>query len=151
MELLVTMLVSSIMISITCLSYQIIYKQFNSYKKSIDKIVEAITFDSILKNDFLTSVKILKSSSGIALMNPEGNIISYNLSTQFIIREFKSLRDTFFLSAQNPEIKFKKNKQEFLNEYVDELYFESFFPNEKRKFHYLKQYGSDVLMEDENK
>ena len=150
MELLVTMVISSIVISIAFVAYEIIYKQYYSYKNTNDKIRECLTLKTTLNNDFILSEKIIKSAKGLSMIDRMGKILSYNLSKDYIIRELDEVRDTFFLPIENLQIKFQKHDQ-VENEYIDEFSFEALLFNEKEEFHFFKQYGCDRIMESENK
>lgn len=148
MELLVTMIISSIVLSIASLAYEIIYKQYYTYRKSNDKIIESLTLKTILNNDFILSEKIIKSSKGFIVMDKTGKNVNYILSSGNIIREVSQVMDTFFLSVQHPQFKFQRQQQDE-NKCIDEFYFESTVLNEKEQFHFFKLYGSNIIMQAE--
>lgn len=142
MELLITMILSSIVVAISGVSFEILSKQYNEYKNTNNSILCGITFDTVLKNDFVSSEKIIKSQNGITLFKRNGEMIDYKVSPENILREVNHVQDTFFLPVLGFHIYFQKQEQALVNGYVDELFFESVLCKEKQHFHFCKLYGS---------
>jgi prepilin-type N-terminal cleavage/methylation domain-containing protein len=148
MELLVSMLISGIVISIIYLSYEIIYKQYEGYKKTNKKITQALLVNTLLKTDFLKAHYILNKEKGLLFLDKQQNAIGYQFEEKYILRKANNVQDTFFLKAITIKQEFMNLKQEEPFGLVDNLFFEASILDELEQFHFQKTYGADVLMEE---
>ncbi len=148
MELLVSMLISGIVISIIYLSYEIIYKQYEEYKKTNQKITQTLLLNTLLKTDFLQSHYILNKEKGLVFIDKENHGIGYQFEELYVLRKVNEVQDTFFIAAKEISIKFQNEKQEVPLGLIDELIFDATILDEQEHFHYQKNYGADVLMEE---
>ncbi len=146
MELLVSMLISGIVISIIYLCYEIIYKQYLGYKDTNHTISQAVLLNSLLKTDFTQAAYITKSEEGLLFSESGGHTTGYRFNELFVLREVNDVKDTFFIPVREIRIRFQKEEQEAPSGLIDELSFDSNILDQQEHFQYHKQYGADVLM-----
>ena len=155
-ELLVSMLISSIVISMAYVSYDIVYKQFSNYKNINKKINEVILIDMLLKNDFFQAKEIYcKTSDKLIFKDKQNHENTYLFTPGYIIRKSNEVNDTLFIGASKILFKFQNEElfsdnASLTNKLMDEFCFESFVLGEIEQFHYKKEYAADVLMNWEN-
>jgi len=144
-ELTVVMILSSIVISITYLSFDILQKQYRDYRESNDKIAMISKLNSLLHTDFNNSEIIIKTDAGI-LTNYRTKQINYEFDFGFILRKEGEITDTFFVKVDELNTHYLKQGQLESERIIDELTFETKINNKMRVFHYRKIYGADILM-----
>ena len=101
LELLVAMVISSLVISASYLTYDIVYKQFLTFKKVDSNVLQALTFSNILNNDIATGEFVYKSNNGINVIGFDGNETTYYFGSDHIIRNVAGVIDTFSIPATN--------------------------------------------------
>ena len=150
MELLVAMIISGIVMSIASLVWNIVFKQYESYKKANENISNTLLLNTLLQNDFQKAQLITKINETEILFTDktdhQDQTIIYRFEQNYILRNLNNIPDTFSLTTNNMQIKFQNKKQEMQNGLMDELQFESVILNEREQFHFKKQYGADILM-----
>jgi len=121
-ELTVVMILSSIVISIAYLSFDILQKQYRNYRESNDKIAMISKLHRLLHTDFNNSEIIIKTDAGI-LTNYGTKQINYEFDFGFILRKDGEITDTFFVKIKEPEMLSLKHSQSN-SEIIEELKFE---------------------------
>lgn len=144
-ELLVTMLISSIVIGICYTSYQIVSKQFNDYKALNEKTVEVMLLNELIEKDFLQADSVMKDNMNVVCFN-NNNQITYNFNNNRILRKQTEVQDTFFIQSENVQLKFDDKIAENYQSLIDELSFEAKVIGEQEHFIYRKTYAADVLI-----
>lgn len=148
-ELMVTMLISSIAIGIMYTGYDIVSKQYVTYKKNNEIIAETLYLNALMNNDFGNARDVKRNEDGFELVDYANRLTIYELSEEFIVREVSFSIDTFHIPVQH--IAFSMLGNEVLNEstLIDEVSFDITVNKETHSFHYKKQYDAAFLMERE--
>lgn len=140
------MAITGLVVSIAGLSYNILSKQFYSYKEMNSSMASAYLLNNRLGEDFLGSVSLHKNDNELLILRTSGKEIRYIFNENSIIRDEASIRDTFFISAIDIRSSFLIEEREA--GLVDELYFRAKVLDEEEIFHYSKQYGADVMLKE---
>jgi len=146
LELLVVLIISAIVIDLGISVYQIAFKGFSSYRKINKKINEVSLLNSLLYSDVTKSIKIQKASNGVDLINSNDRIVSYLIEENWITRRQDSITDTFYLSIEKVELKFKDEEVNEIEKPIDEIYFETKILKKSELFHFKKEYDNYSLM-----
>lgn len=146
-ELLVVMVIGSITIAVAYQGYILFYKQYLSFKISSGKNAEVSTLETLLLSDMEDSKEVKKSGNGIVCFYKDKQIL-YSWSEDFITRKQFSVIDTFKLKNVDLKIKFN-SKDGIENTIIDELQFNWVNESEQFPFIFHKQYGADVLINEE--
>lgn len=146
MELLVAMLISSIVISISYISYDIIYKQYFSYKENNQSITQTALINSLINRDIFEAEFMQANDKEIVLTYRNKSALYYIFDTPYLIRKTETSKDTFELDIENIHFKFQGEERQMKYSLIDEFYFEAPFLEKKEYFRYKKLYGADVLM-----
>jgi len=147
LELMVTMIISSLVIGIIYTSYDFIGKQFISYKVVNEEITEAMTSNSLINRDINDAGYIQKTTGGIHIIYKKEKSLNYIFEVQYVIREINNVRDTFSIPIFNVEMRLLNEKQLQTGGLIDELLLTTQVTGETQQFRFKKQYAADVLME----
>jgi hypothetical protein len=145
MEVTIAMLISAIVIGITYTIYTIVTKSYNSFNIKNENVAVVLRLDELLKKDFDHAEFILKTSNGISVQNPSGNI-TYQFDPDFVVRAglitdtFKVKTDSLYTSFENNVIGETGTTDE--QNTLDELGFSLILQNEKITYYYHKIYSS---------
>jgi hypothetical protein len=147
MEMIVTMLIAGITISMAYSSYKIISGQFGQYKTNSQRNYDLILFDKLLLKDFINSNQVIRQSNGVKCVYND-KAIEYLFENIYVIRK-SEITDTFKIVISNPKFYFL-NEDNFVPEVlIDKVEFDGIIGNDTLPFVYKKQYGADVLIEKE--
>ena len=150
LELVVVMILTSIIVGIVYSAYEVVGKQYNSYKKTNTQNRKVALLNMLLNKDFSTSYFIKYGEDKLLFYDQENKMTSYDFGVeQGITRNSNAVTDTFFIPPLNVEMKFLNQMQQVRNNLVDELYFESIIFGQQQSFHFKKQYAADVLINNE--
>jgi len=112
LELMVAMVISSLVISAAYLTLSFIDKRLVEYKKVGENISQAVNLSAAINNDVNNCKFIYKTPGGMELkfrMEPSSrppedagtvdvySTISYSFGSEYVMREVRSLVDTFFV------------------------------------------------------
>ena len=147
LELVVTMLITSIIIGVVYTSYFILNKTYTTYQAKNEKIDSIVQLNNLLKSDFAGSAKVLKSPTGIICFLQNKTVI-YTITPDYIVRA-SSVSDTFKIASSNIATLFE-NKPVITTDnpqsYIDELDVTFKVLNEIIQYHYFKIYSSEELI-----
>lgn len=149
LELLVAMAITGLVISIAGLVYNMLDKQFHSYRGMNEEISSVLAFNNRLVSDFTDASAIEKNEEGILVKRNNKAQVQYTFKEKNVLRIEPDRTDTFHLMPENVEFYFQHEvKEEGL---IDELRFEAVILEEREAFHFTKQYGisAELNMEDE--
>jgi len=146
LELLVAMVISSLVISASYFTYDIIYKQFLNYKKVDKAVLDAITFRNVLNADFAAAKFVYKSGNGIRIVDFDDREYKYSFSKDQIIRKVGAASDAFLLNTS--EIKYKELEIASVRSKLLNTLEMSITLNEvKSRISFQKHYGADLIMQ----
>jgi hypothetical protein len=148
LELTVVMLMSTLVLGIAYNGYTIFYKQFISFKKSSSKIADISLLDRLIWTDIADCKTVVKNEQGITCKFA-GNEIKYVLEEDFILRKRGTMIDSFFITVEDAEYNFRTNKA-YDGQIIDELKFINVIDDQQKVFHYLKTYGADILINNQD-
>jgi prepilin-type N-terminal cleavage/methylation domain-containing protein len=142
-ELIIGMIIGSIVVGSCYTGYSFVLKQYYNYKQTKDTINEAMLLHTLISTDF-NNARILSYKENNLQVALDSVNIMYSFEDSFILRKESDVIDTFYL--QPKAIHFSFLKENDLGNIIDELFFEVTIFDETKKFHYSKQYSSDILM-----
>ena len=148
-ELMITMLISSISFGIIYSGYEIVSKQYQSYKSSNEIIADALYLNVLMASDFSKARNAQKNDDGFQLIDYENKSTIYELSEEYIVRKVSFSTDTFNVPVKN--ISFLMNNSDVVTEpyWIDEVSFDVNINKQAQTFHYRKQYDAAFLMDNE--
>jgi len=146
-ELLVSMIIAGIVVSMASYAFIIAYKRLDTYRQTGHQIREVLAAFSVIGNDVENAVKITGDERRMIFSSKVRDDIIYEFRGENIVRNDGLVNDTFFISNYNTHLRYiEPGERE--ERVIIEIFFES---GEKIPFHYSKEYGSDILMRTENK
>lgn len=143
-ELMVVMLISTLVMGIAYQGYMLFYKQFLSFKSSSERIAKVSLLDRLVSSDMSDCKVVIKRSKGMDCVF-NNKVIQYEWEENFVLRKQETLVDTFYLTTESVEFNFltlKANEGQL----IDELVFREISNERHKNFHYAKQYGADILV-----
>ena len=147
-ELIMTLLISSVVIGIVFYAYLLFNNQFTRYQQKSISIDEFVIFQKALQTD-LESAGVVKNimANEIACYNGVNDkIVQYNFNSNFIIRSFEENLDSF-------EIKNSGCQAGFVNDHsdlVEKLIVNITIANVPFNAIFKKQYSACQLMKQEH-
>jgi prepilin-type N-terminal cleavage/methylation domain-containing protein len=150
-ELLVAMLVSSAVISSSYFIYRTFAKNMIDYKGHLNNLTDAVVLNGILSHDMNTARSVKKNNSTDVAMDLGRKSVEYEWKDEVVLRRTGVACDTFRLVVKNVSLNFMNEAQAVSGGLVDELIFSSTAEGRELKFCFEKKYGSDILVESENK
>ncbi|MBO9702109.1 MAG: prepilin-type N-terminal cleavage/methylation domain-containing protein [Sporocytophaga sp.] len=146
-EMIVTMLITSVTISIAYSSFRIINGQFGQYKSRSHRNYELVLLDKFMMKDFTNSIRVIRNTEGYSCQYLDKSI-DYEFEESYILRK-SNLTDTFKLKIVEPKFYFM-NEEEFVpGALIDKVEFTGIIEEESLSFLYKKEYGADILVEKE--
>jgi len=146
-EMIVTMLITSVTISIAYSSFRIINGQFGLYKSRSHRNYELVLLDKFMMKDFTNAARVIRNAEGYSCQYPDKEI-DYEFEESYILRK-SNLTDTFKLKLMEPKFYFM-NEEEFVpGSLIDKVEFTGIIEEESLSFLYKKEYGADILLEKE--
>jgi hypothetical protein len=144
MEVVISMLIAAIAISITFTAYQIVSGSYGAFTKKQNRVAALAISDKLLKQDFIRALNIERSSDGIVLHLAEGEV-SYIFTDTCILRDQFTLRiDTFKVSIKNLSFLFEGQPGEE-GARIDQLGFQTELDGMQMPFQYHKTYSAQDL------
>lgn len=142
-ELTVSLLISSIVISIGYYAYLLASRQFDKYLIRSSIINEYYLIEKVLQTDFDRSDEIRDSATGLLVFESESKgLIRYELTNEFIIRRTEDLADSFKVNNPQLDLLHVDNASGMVR--VAKLVFG--MGNESFSLIFRKQYSSEQLM-----
>jgi len=149
LELLVTLLISSLLVGILYSSLYFIYKRYGELSKRSEGLLEVSSFRRALTHDFKTSAFNLAGASAVACLT-DSSRTEYLFEEDYVLRIYEDAVvtqvDTFLLACTPPQ--FFRDKQEVYNEgeLVEALTFEALTGEEKYPFSIQRNYSAAARM-----
>lgn len=124
-ELVIALLLSSFTIGLAITAYLMVSKQFNQFTSQMDQNTVLVQFYNALKQDFERADRIYYNAHALEMKREKDKVLSYHFSSEQIVRQFMSVKDTFSLKSK--DITFQTYKKTKL------VYYFSFFAMIKDK------------------
>ncbi|MGE0637866.1 MAG: type II secretion system protein J [Bacteroidia bacterium] len=102
-EVIVAMILSGIVVAFAAVAFQLVSKQFMSFKKSGERINELFVFQHQLQKDVRESELILHEALGLKFIFDDNKQATYLVYEENIIRDNGTRTDTFFVSNAEVE------------------------------------------------
>jgi len=150
-ELIVTMIISSLVVLMAFTCYQITHKQYQDYRNINNNVTQATLLNMLLTRDILLSDKITKGHDGGLLIEVnDSSSVSYTFVSGYILRQKdNNPTDTFPVNSATVSEQFAGNDAEE-GGLIDNISIEGKVLGENVFFHFNKEYGADILMEMKN-
>lgn len=145
MELLVAMVISSLVIGASYVTYDIVYKQFLSFKQVDRNVLDALTLRNVLNNDIAAGEFLYKVNNGVRIIGFEKEEYQYTFGSEFIVRNEGATRDTFLVASG--EVKYNEVQGLSVGQGLLDKFEMVIIVNDAQNilsFH--KQYGANLLM-----
>jgi type II secretory pathway component PulJ len=149
MEVVITMVLTAIVISITYTAYSIVSRSYLQYQKKNDEMAELILMDKLLKRDVDKADTILKTDSGF-VCDEKAAVVNYKIDSGKVVRVALTA-DTFKFHLQDMNMLFENqpiNSSSANTEAgrLDDISFRVVFHNDLIPYHYHKAYSSADLL-----
>jgi type II secretory pathway component PulJ len=141
LEVMITMVLSSILIFAALESFLLLEKMINAKNKQMNCGKEAIQLYQALSHDFDNASIIESNNMLVSMMEPDKQLIQYELGSAFVVRTVKYLTDTFWVNTSNLKI-----TKEVTTGYTNTLKMDISGCNEEYPVFLVKEYSNDVLM-----
>jgi prepilin-type N-terminal cleavage/methylation domain-containing protein len=148
MELLIGMIISSIVISFGYGAYSLVYKQYLSYKKIKNEIVEVTQLNTILYTDLVKAELVSFNENELAIDRKNNSPLLYDFNNSIVLRKDVGVIDTFKIEPAIITASFVFADQKAL---VNAFSFEAKVWGETEHFVFEKKYSAETLMNYENK
>ncbi len=142
LEMMIALMLTSIIVSISYLSYMIIFKEMSGYKNKSKLISEILQINTNLQADINKSDAVYWKNDALFFFCPQNVEIKYYFRNNFILRESGMVQDTFFISPFDLQKKFLNNNQTDENAWIEELSFKAVILTKERTFYYKKIYSA---------
>lgn len=141
MELLVTLVITSIIVGLASTIYLNMQRYFSTSEQGYEQNNDANFVISLLKNDFENSASAVSSFGLVTLISNDSKILEYNFSDGFITRKVDYRRDTFYVNIEDLDvIRLDDN-----SDLVSEIKANIIFDGDPVPLHIYKKYTRDVL------
>jgi hypothetical protein len=152
LELLFVMILTTIIIGIGYLTFNISTRQLHSYRANSKKISGVFLVTMLLNKDFTEAKSVLKANDSLIFTSDVNSLLQYFFTEDYIVRNANSVTDTFYYKTQNRSEKFLDKPADVNRGLVDEIYFEIKTDDERAEvFHAMKAYSAEALMLQEEK
>lgn len=141
MELLVTLVITSIIVGLASTIYLNMQRYFSTSEQGYEQNTDVNFIISLLKTDFENSASAVSSFGLVTLIGNDSKILEYNFSDEFITRKVDYRRDTFYVNLEDLEvIRLDDN-----SDLVSEIKANIIFDGDPVPLHIYKNYTRDVL------
>jgi Tfp pilus assembly protein PilE len=146
-EMIVTMLITGVTISIAYSSFRIINGQFGQYKARSQRNYEVVLLDKFMMKDITEAVRVVRNTNGFSCLYID-KTIDYTFESTYILRK-STLADTFNINVLEPKFTFMDEEEFVPGALVDRVEFAGVIEDETIPFIYIKEYGADILLDKE--
>jgi hypothetical protein len=147
MEVLISMVLSSLLIFLIFSGYTFFNTQFFNYRGKIAGTTEQLTYVSVIENDVYNAAKVIyKDENNFSCIRLNKPGINYFIYDEFTVRDNSIKPDTFYVKSDEIIFKFNNTKQSFEDSLIDEISFKVTVLNNKQQINIRKKYGADVLI-----
>jgi competence protein ComGF len=141
MELLVTLVLTSIIVSLASSIYLNMQKYFSDSEAAYEKNSDINFLIGLIKNDFENASSVVSSFGLITLISNDSKMLEYNFGDEYIIRKKEYQRDTFYVKTEELDIIRLDNNSDLVTEIkADIIIDDGVIP-----FHIYKSYTRDIL------
>ena len=139
------MVISSLVIGASYLTYDIVYRQFLNFRQVDGNVVEALTLRNVLNNDIAAGEWVYRANNGIRIVDFEGTECTYTFGEGLVIRDVPTGRDTFHIATT--DVKYNGMDGPSVGQgLVEALGMVITINGAQNTLSFHKQYGADLLM-----
>jgi len=146
-ELLVSMMLSSLVVIISYTFYDIISRQFQNKQKFFRNMNALSKFNLEFQEEFDKSESVYNLGNTLVLTKPQGDKICYTFYDTCVTRQWKDIRDTISLKVENLLCNY--NSKEITDGEIDEISFDIIDKGEKFSLSFIKENSPYVKLEDD--
>lgn len=139
-EVVVTILITSIIILLSLTVYSSFLKVLNKNLQSMQDNIELTLFNNQLSEDFKISEKIFLRNEKLVFQKLDSTEISYEFLDDLIIRYSKEFEDTHFIKHHNVEFHY------YFDNLINEVEFDVTTESNKFKYYIYKDYNNSTLV-----
>lgn len=139
MELLVTMVLSTIVVAAAFTGYEIMAGRYGSYQQVNAGIREAAWMNGLLLKDMQRAQQVTATGRTILLTAAPEQPVTYEFRDEYVLRHSHELTDTFHVSIKNSTARFNQLPVN-AGDLIDELQLEAVIGEEPERFVYRKNY-----------
>lgn len=145
-EVLASMIISSVIISIAYSVYAYTYSGFSRFTGAKKEMSRYFQLSSILNQEFETAKKVIKENTREIEMQFADKKINYSFDDEYVIRTMDQIEDTFFLNVTEVEMntlgtQSNKTTVEYLKVTIKD-------EGGDKSLSFYKNYGAIIKMED---
>ena len=102
-ELVISLLISSVVIGIVYYAFLFFSKQFGLYQRKSDSVQEYFLLKGAVQNEFEKAELIIDSLPGLIAFKTSmpDQMITYRIDSNFIVRKFQETADSFRVKCEN--------------------------------------------------
>ena len=145
LEVMVTMVISTIVIGGGFSAYEMSVKQYKLYEHISSVMNEVSSFHSVFERDIADSKTVLARDRIIECIQ-KGKTVWYEFRGDYILRNLTSTRDTFHVENDSLLLSFKNREQASIGGLVDRVKIRINLKGEKQVIIITKLYGADCIM-----
>lgn len=139
MELLVTMVLSTIVVAAAFTGYEIMAGRYGSYQQVNTGIREAAWMNGLLLKDMQRAQQVTATGKTIVLSAAPEQPVTYEFRDAYVLRRSHELTDTFYVAIKNAAPLFNRQPVN-AGDVIDELQLEAVIGEEPERFVYRKNY-----------
>ena len=145
LEVMVTMVISTIVIGGGFSAYEMSVKQYKLYEHISSVMNQVSAFHSVFERDIADSKTILARDRAIECIQKD-KTVWYEFRGDYILRNLTSARDTFHVENDSLLLSFKNTEQSNVGGLVDRVKVRISLKGEKQSIIINKLYGADCIM-----
>ena len=147
LELLIGMIISTLVVGFSVMSYFIIYEQYLNYKSVKHTISDVMLMNMVIASDFTNAQTISDVDDNELIFNDDNDtLIHYHFSPEFITRQENEIIDTFKIAVNNRLPVFLLEKDNEPTNLVSAFSFDAKVLGETEHFNFTKNYAADVII-----
>lgn len=151
LELIVAMAISSLLIGMCFIAYQIIIVQFSNYKTNNQRIQDMTLCNYLLTRDVSSANTISQPQQGIFEFESHNEVLTYAFETDYIVRTNEGGADTFYLKPLDLETKqLRLFNRTGLQDLVTDIQVSLSQEQETFNLHFHKEYSPHILINAED-
>lgn len=151
LELLIGMIISTLVVGFSMMSYFIIYEQYLNYKSVKQTISDVMLMNTVIASDFTNAQTITAIDNNELNFNNENNTtIQYHFASEFITRQEDQIIDTFKIALNNKLPVFLLEKENEPTNLLSTFSFDAKVLGETEHFNFTKNYAADVIINNLN-
>jgi prepilin-type N-terminal cleavage/methylation domain-containing protein len=145
-EVIVTLVVSGVVVSLAGSSYYVVKKQFQHFELRNKKVLQVKQLNYLLSKDFKECNKVLKAQNSIEVVYKQRPNVSYSFGGKGIIRNQSSRQDTFYGHYTIKSVQLLGEEQRANNVPIDRLTLRCKLEGSYYHIHCEKRFSARQLM-----